>query len=108
MKYRMKKDLPWMKAGEIFWFENGYMKKEGATLAAECYEATKNYFFSDGEGNFDEKSFEDDEWIERVPRELYAREYSFGIGRLYNTKEEAEECGTAAYIGIIKFREVEE
>ena len=96
-----------MKAGEIFWFEKGYMKIGGVTFAAECYEATKNYFFSDDEGNFNEESFWDDEWIERVPREWYAREYRLGINNyLYGTKEEAEESGPATCIGIIKLREV--
>lgn len=55
-KYKLLKDLPWLKAGTVVWVENGRLKKEGTILVAECYEATKNYFWVDDIGNFDENA----------------------------------------------------
>lgn len=56
-KYKVIKDLPWMSKGTVFWIDEktGWLATKGMILAAECYEATKNYFFEEG--------FEDNDWI---------------------------------------------
>lgn len=68
-KYKLLKDLPWLKAGTILWVQNGMLNRQGCGLSAECYEATMNYFWVDEDGRFDENADptkEDSEWLEKV------------------------------------------
>ncbi len=68
MKYRLIKDLPWAKAGTVFVEvdKDSYWKTEtGVTLAADCYEAMRNYFV-----NEDTQEFEPDgKWFEPLEEE---------------------------------------
>lgn len=103
-KYILKKDLPWMKAETIFWFENENMKIKGSTLLASCYETTKDYFFTNDDGNFDESDFEDCGWIEKVkPREFFVRV----SGKTpISVCEDIEPLKSSGDYEIIKVREV--
>lgn len=60
-KYKLLKELPWMKAGTIFTIDSktGWMKSDEGYLAADCYQATKHYFFSEG--------FENNNWMVEIP-----------------------------------------
>lgn len=114
MKYILKKDLPWMKAGTVFWFNGDTMKTEGKTLLAECYETTRNFFFVEDDA-FSEANFEDNEWVEKVkPREWYEIVFGTQLNQRirFDTLREAMEHNHKHFEfnnhKIVKVREVEE
>ena len=106
MKYRLKKDLPTVKAGKLFGW--GLNNGENADILYAIEEPFSNPSFWDKNFNFGEF----DKWFEEVrePREWYLTEYggcNGYIGLVYDAKKSAERCGLKN-CRIIRVREVEE
>ena len=97
MKYRLKRDLPFAKAGTVI--DYVYHRRGTSTLSYIKIGDCRCELDADKINIFD--------WIEEIkPREFWVNLYDIGEGGIFKTKEAANTVASSGRTEIIKVREV--
>ena len=107
MKYRLKRDLPFAKAGETV-----YAEEYGISVCDKRIDQLPNYRHTQDQVDAEVQRLISEGWIEEVkPREIWVNEYADKlVSNMYYDKKTAEDSAHyfSGYIRTVKFIEVVE